>query len=168
MKRLVIPFALLTLLLVAGCADLAGFFGRKGVWTTYDTISYYRLPPKVHSFRQGDPFYICVVYYNDQPVTLDVLDLRTGKVVARRSKRISSYGDVQAWPFSDFHPGSYKVRLSVGGKVQSTWNFNIIPPAPRTRTHRVLVPRGAFAGSGPDLCSPKPKQERKANYAKFD
>ncbi len=115
---LVIP---LLAMLCAGCAN--PFTPRLYTARFADvTAGNYFVP--THQFGAGQSPALVVSGLGGQTVTIRILDLAAGWVVAEKTEHIS-YGHLHRWWSTDLPNGSYLAVLLVGNNIQGTTDFAI-------------------------------------------
>ena len=117
----------MTVLLVASAALLL-----VGCETTTTMTKFYATqrslymesnPPMKQSFGPGEIVCLVVDGYGGQTVTVNVLDMLTGRTVSTMTSYIPK-DTIHAFQV-DLSPGSYLAELTISGANVASWKFNV-------------------------------------------
>jgi hypothetical protein len=80
-------------------------------------------PPMMQSFGPGEVVCLVVEGYGGQTVTVNVLDMLTGRTVSTMTSYIPE-NRIHAFQL-DLSPGSYQAELFISGANVASWKFKV-------------------------------------------
>jgi hypothetical protein len=116
--RMIVLLIVSAALLLVGCETTMTKF-----YATQRSLYMESSPPRMQSFGPGEVVCLVVEGYGGQTVTVNVLDMLTGRAVGTMTSYIPE-GRIHAFPF-DLSSGSYLAELSVSGANVASWKFNV-------------------------------------------
>jgi len=116
--RVIVLLVASAALLLVGCETTMTSF-----YATQRSLYMESNPPRMQSFGPGEVVCLVVEGYGGQTVTVNVLDMLTGRTVSTMTSYIPE-GRIHAFQF-DLSPGSYLAELAISGANVASWKFNV-------------------------------------------